>query len=150
MVNPRMVASRRIQFCAGHRVMGHEGKCRRAHGHNYTALVYAERDETTSPLDAIGRVVDFSVLKDKVGGWIEEHWDHKFLCYEADRVMISALDMIDDDFVVCPFNPTAEEMARFLLTVVCPKVLAGTGARAVGIELWETENCKAEAWEPCA
>ena len=53
-----ITCTRRIQFCAGHRVMGHEGKCRNLHGHNYVVFVTAQADE----LDSVGRVIDFSVL----------------------------------------------------------------------------------------
>src|SRR5262249_22784820 len=55
-----ITATRRIQFAAGHRVFGHEGKCRYLHGHNFVALVTAAADD----LDAVGRVIDFGVLKE--------------------------------------------------------------------------------------
>ena len=35
-------------------------------------------------------------------------------------------------------------MARYLLEVVGPEQLAGTGVRLVKVVLWETENCFAE------
>ena len=60
--------TRRIQFCAGHRVLGHENKCANAHGHNYVAYISARSND----LDKVGRVIDFSVLKEKIGGWIDE------------------------------------------------------------------------------
>lgn len=37
-----ITCTRRLQFCAGHRVLGHEGKCARPHGHNYTLFVTAK------------------------------------------------------------------------------------------------------------
>lgn len=76
------ICKRRVQYCAGHRLPGHEGKCRSIHGHNYVAHIYAE-----GKLDAVGRVVDFSVLKERVGGWIEDHWDHGFVRASQDEVM---------------------------------------------------------------
>lgn len=42
-------------------------------------------------------------------------------------------------------NPTAENMAFYLLRTVGPQQLAGTGVRLVRVVLWETENCCAEA-----
>jgi 6-pyruvoyltetrahydropterin/6-carboxytetrahydropterin synthase len=42
-------------------------------------------------------------------------------------------------------NPTAENMARFLLEVVAPIELHGTGVEVVQVTLWETENCYAVA-----
>ena len=44
-----------------------------------------------------------------------------------------------------PYNPTAENMARYLLEVMCPEVLSGTGARATSVRIWETEEAYAEA-----
>ncbi|MCM2282652.1 MAG: 6-carboxytetrahydropterin synthase [Bdellovibrionaceae bacterium] len=140
-----MKIARRIQFCAGHRVFEHEGSCRRPHGHNYVAFFTAESE--SKALDPIGRVIDFSVLKQKLGGWIEQNWDHQFLVYEKDAELLAALRTLPDSrdgLFVCPFNPTAERMAEYLLKVVAPSVLAGSGVRVTQITLWETENCYAE------
>lgn len=140
-----MHAVRRIQFCSGHRVKNHESKCANPHGHNYIALFYARSDRRL--LDEIGRVIDFSVLKEKIGAWIDENWDHRFLCYEKDSELFFALSSIPDTPklpVKLPFNPTAENMANYLLKEVCPSLLSETGVEIFKIELWETENCKVE------
>ena len=135
-----VTCTRRIQFCAGHRVYQHESKCRNVHGHNYVAMITAQAPS----LDALGRVIDFSVLKDRVGGWIDREWDHGFLVYVNDRELVALFsDMPEQKLFVLPYNPTAENMARFLLDKVCPSVLDGTGVDVVEVELWETENCKA-------
>ena len=44
-----ITATRRIQFAAGHRVFGHEGKCRWLHGHNFVAFLTA----AAADLDAV-------------------------------------------------------------------------------------------------
>ena len=86
-----MQAVRRIQFCAGHRVKGHEGKCANVHGHNYVAYFHAESPSNQkNSLDEVGRVIDLSVLKTKIGGWIDENWDHRFLAYSEDDTLIEA------------------------------------------------------------
>jgi 6-pyruvoyltetrahydropterin/6-carboxytetrahydropterin synthase len=133
--------TRRIQFCAGHRVQGHENKCRNLHGHNYVAFFDAEAEE----LDDLGRVVDFSVLKQRLGGWIEEHWDHGFIVGEDDRELRDLLAAAETKVYVLPMNPTAEWMADYLLYDVAPRVLDGTGVRVRRVVLWETENCYATA-----
>jgi 6-pyruvoyltetrahydropterin/6-carboxytetrahydropterin synthase len=46
---------------------------------------------------------------------------------------------------VSPFNPTAENMAEWILKEVAPMVLKGTGVTVYHVELYETENCKADA-----
>jgi 6-pyruvoyltetrahydropterin/6-carboxytetrahydropterin synthase len=135
-----MQCTRRIQFCAGHRVLGHEGKCRNIHGHNYVALITAE-----SELDAIGRVIDFSVLKERVGGWIDQAWDHKFIANSEDGAIIEFLDSAGFPVFILQDNPTAENMAKFLLQECSDTLMAGTGVRVVKVRIWETENCYADA-----
>ena len=133
---------RRIQFCSGHRVMNHESKCRNVHGHNYVAYFHAVAPQ----LDSIGRVIDFSVLKDRLGGWIDKHWDHAFIINELDRELLNALNCVEHEkpLFVAPFNPTAEEMAKHLLYEIAPIELKGTGVTIVKVVLWETENCFVE------
>ncbi len=134
---------RKVHFSSGHRVLGHENQCASPHGHNYYAHITAEAAE----LDALGRVVDFSVLKDKIGGWIQTHWDHAFLVYEKDQEMIEALSKVaaPKKPFICPFNPTAENMALYLLEIVAPDVLGGTNVRVTKVAVHETDNCYAEA-----
>lgn len=137
-----ITCSRKFHFCAGHRVLGHENKCRNAHGHNYVVFVEAGADK----LDPLGRVIDFSVLKDRIGTWLDENWDHGFVVYRQDADMLQALTwLVDTKVAVVPFNPTAENMARYILEFVCPTVLRGTGVSAEKVTVWETENCYATA-----
>jgi 6-pyruvoyltetrahydropterin/6-carboxytetrahydropterin synthase len=46
---------------------------------------------------------------------------------------------------VCDFNPTAENMAEYLLHTVCPGLLTETGVLVTKVVVWETPNCSAEA-----
>lgn len=134
---------RKLHFCAGHRVMNHEGKCSTPHGHNYYAHIYAEADQ----LDQLGRIIDFSVLKEKIGTWIETYWDHNFLVFEQDAELIQALNSVSGKKLpfVCPFNPTAENMAHYLLHTICPQLLQETDVQVSKVVLYETENCYVEA-----
>ena len=138
----RIQAVRRIQFCSGHRVLGHERKCANNHGHNYLAFFHAEADD----LDDVGRVIDFSVLKEKLGGWVDDNWDHGFVYYAEDEELagLYRAQLKNHKHFVLPYNPTAENMARYLLEVVGPEQLKGTGVHLVKVVLWETENCFAE------
>lgn len=122
----------------GHRVYGHEGKCRHLHGHNYRVhFTCVAEDEA---LDEVGRVIDFSQVKAKLCMWIEEHWDHHFLIWEED-LMKSYLLELDPTVVVVPFNPTAENIARHLVEVVGPAQLAGTGIKLSEVMVEETMKC---------
>lgn len=137
----KISVARRIQFCAGHRVVGHEGKCKNIHGHNYVAYIYAEADQ----LDNIGRVIDFSIIKEKVGSWIESNWDHGFIFFikDPDRSVHSICNNKDHKTFMMYSNPTAENMAVHLLSV-CKQLFYKTEVRVTKIKLYETENCFAE------
>lgn len=155
-----VTCTRRIQFCAGHRVLGHENKCAALHGHNYVVYVYAraecpELQEGEFVVDSIGRVIDFSVLKERIGGWIEDNWDHGFILHKEDRGARDALGIMSVHMEQCenrkpqklflmPYNPTAENMARFLVTEIAPRVMGGTNVTIHKCVVHETENCSAE------
>lgn len=140
-----ITCTRRIQFCAGHRVVGHENKCANVHGHNYVVLVTAEAPGPG--LDRIGRVIDFSVLKEKIGGWIDAYWDHTFISSPDESLeLIRSINVVGNKLPYqMPTNPTAENMATHLLLDICPRILEGTGIRITKVRVWETENCYADA-----
>jgi 6-pyruvoyltetrahydropterin/6-carboxytetrahydropterin synthase len=127
-----------VKFCAGHRVYGHESKCAHPHGHNYAADIVATADE----LDDIGRVIDFGVLKERIGGWIDEHWDHAFIYFGGDQDMAGLFRQHPEwrSFSL-PVNPTAENMATYLLAIAEKLMEAGTGITVCAVTLEETENC---------
>lgn len=133
---------RRIKFCAGHRLHRHGGKCEFFHGHNYTADFYVTAAET----DDVGRVIDFADLKRLFKGWLDENWDHGFVFNQSDDNGIRAIKQVEPcKYFVLPNNPTAENMAIYLLNEVCPKLLADTGVRATKVVIWETDESFAEA-----
>jgi len=133
---------RRVKFCAGHRLHRHGGKCEFFHGHNYVADFYV----TAQEVDDVGRVIDFADLKRLFKGWLDEHWDHGFVLNEADENGIRAIRQVEPSkFYLLRANPTAENMASYLLMEVCPQLLAGTGVTATKVVIWETDESFAEA-----
>ncbi len=133
---------KRITFCAGHRLHRHGGKCEFFHGHNYVAEFYVSGSET----DQVGRVIDFAVLKARFKGWIDEHWDHGFLLSQEDENGTAAARLVQPSkYYLLPFNPTAENMARYLLETICPQLLEGTSVRTTKVVIWETPEACAEA-----
>jgi len=139
----RLSLIRRLSFCAGHRLFGHEGRCAFLHGHNYRVEVEVEAQGGGTEVDEIGRVVDFAVIKQRLLGWLDEHWDHACILWEEDAVALAAVRQIEPTkFFRLPWNPTAENMARYLLEVVAPRVLGELGVVARRVTLWETdESC---------
>lgn len=150
-----VTCTRRLQFCAGHRVMGHENKCGHLHGHNYvvhlTAMTAPPAFGGCGRLDSVGRVIDFSVLKYSIEPWIQTHWDHGFILNRYDTAAISLLtdfpasDGSPQKVHTLPYNPTAENIARHLLLVIGPALLEGKGVVLQSVVVEETENCRAEA-----
>lgn len=158
-----ITAERYHDISVGHRVCGHESKCVHLHGHNYRITFTINGD-----LDSLGRVLDFGVIKSHLCDWLENNWDHKFLMWEIDP-MLKLLDMreemeemnkiggtpavmtlaretvtqLADSLIPVPFNPTAENMAEYLLHIIGPQQLEGTGAILVAVRVEETRKCSA-------
>ncbi|MFM8578191.1 MAG: 6-pyruvoyl trahydropterin synthase family protein [Planctomycetaceae bacterium] len=147
----RLSLLRSLRFCAGHRLHGHEGQCAFFHGHNYRVDVEVVARAGADRVDAVGRVVDFSLIKQRLLGWLDEHWDHAFIVHDADRNGLEALANVrPSKYFVLPCNPTAENMARYLLEVVSPFVLGDLGVVARRVAVWETdEACAIATSEAC-
>ena len=137
---------RQLKFCAGHRLYQHESKCAFFHGHNYRVDIEVVGQGGGTEVDAVGRVVDFSQIKQRMLGWLDTHWDHAFIVFEQDENALAAVRMVEPTkYFVLPWNPTAENMARYLLEVVAPEVLGDLGVIAREVRVWETEESCAVA-----
>lgn len=153
---------RKIEFDAGHRVLGHEGKCANLHGHRYVAEVVIEAPS----LDNLGRVVDFGCIKSVIGSWVDKYWDHNTILHPEDPFLLEAPRQSIEDpqhylrrlFGRDPFvmpadlgNPTAENMAEFLaqkgnylLQLYCEGKDISIPICVYKVRIWETPNCYAE------
>lgn len=117
----------------GHRVVGHEGKCRFLHGHTYTVVVKLASDQ----LNHLGMVADFGDVKA-----IIDKWDHKMVLWDEDQI-IQFGDQFGQEtemgIVRVPFNPTAENMAQYLAETM----LHLPGITGAEVEVSETESTTA-------
>lgn len=134
-----LAATRHHDISCAHRIYGHAGRCGSLHGHNYRISFTC----SAGALDALGMVVDFGVIKSRLCGWLEDNWDHKTLLWRED-ILCAALGCIDG-VTICPteFNPTAENMAKFLVETVGPMQLDGSGVVLTSVDVEETRRCRA-------
>lgn len=137
-----LTCTRRIEWDAMHRIPRHESKCRAFHGHRYVAEITCDAPE----LDDRGRVVDFGVIKERVGGWVDQHWDHTAILMRGDPEagpVAEANARQGRPVYWLDLPPTAEVMVA-ALAGVAQDLLADTGVTVVAIRLWETPNGSAE------
>ncbi|MCF0202681.1 MAG: 6-carboxytetrahydropterin synthase [Bacteroidaceae bacterium] len=82
--------SKRMEIAGAHQLkLSYESKCSRIHGHNWIITAYCKSAE----LNEDGMVCDFSHIKSA----IHDYLDHSFLNEKL------------------PFNPTAENIARWIV-----------------------------------
>lgn len=153
------------EICAGHRVVGHESKCRHLHGHNYVFHFHVAPKQQLAGiksdilLDSVGRVIDFSVVKSTLCEWLERNWDHKFLHWEEDPLFTKLRQCVHREIAVgeqepcehtdayfgslvaLPFNPTAENLAAYMVEVIGPRLLDEHGVELVKCTIEETSKC---------
>ena len=101
--------TRELHFCYGHRLLDYDGKCSHLHGHNGVVVLTLEAPN----LDALGMVADFQVLRSSLGQWLDETLDHRMILRQDDPAA-PALLALGEPLRLVPFNPTAENLARFV------------------------------------
>lgn len=126
---------RRLEFDAAHRLVNHEGLCANLHGHRYAAEIECEAE-----LDSLGRVIDFGIIKETIGKFIADSWDHSVLLNNEDEALISLCRENGWRIYVMPVNPTAENIAAELIHVAKNLI----AVRVTRIRVWETPSCYAE------
>ncbi len=136
--NPLITCTRKLEFDAAHRVIGHENKCKYLHGHRYVLEV----EFAAVTLDKLGRVLDFGLIKDKLKQWIDDNWDHNTILSEQDIELGQQISKVTGQRVFyLPYNPTAENMALFLFDRIIPEIFQEFSVEYHKVIIRETPNC---------
>ena len=144
-----MQITTRLEFDAGHRIPCHKSQCRNLHGHRYAIEITLSgdiiRQENASDN---GMVMDFSDVKAIVRRAVVDVWDHAFLVYKNDSVVLDFLKSLPDHkTVIMDSVPTAENMAAEAFRILKSEYqdTYGNHLKLERVRLYETPNSWADA-----
>ena len=136
-----ITCTRKIHFDAAHRIRDHESKCKYLHGHRYVV----EATFTSKALDDKGRVIDFGVIKEVLGAWVDENFDHNAILSKADQELGDLIEsQTQQKIFYLDYHPTAENIGKFLFEDICPVLFKDYEIVCTQIKINETPNCHAQ------
>ena len=139
----KQTITRKGSFDAGHRVMYERVKCFNIHGHLYQYELTFEYDSMKS----IGYAIDFKEIKRIACEFIDEKFDHGFICNPQDTTMLEACNQLNSKVWTMSLdlsnfcNPTAENIAKELFLCVYILMANFKDLTLTNIRLYETPNC---------
>lgn len=135
-----------FKFEAAHRLMSSwSKKCQQIHGHSYKLEVILGSEE----LNEDGMVIDFGQLKELMQKHLEQ-FDHQIVICDKDNKVIKQIGDEDGEelgYLFVPFNPTAENMAKYFYDILQVHFYKNEEIRhiqIVAVRVHETETGYAE------
>lgn len=134
-----MVVTKKIEFCFGHRLPNYPGKCHNLHGHTGVVEVSFSSIDPQAR-NQYGMIVDFFDIRKISQDWINDNWDHGFICNYRDKEMVEFLTQTGSKhFFVTPeslglsipegqdaplatTNPTMENLTQVLAVAINQEV----------------------------
>ena len=145
-----MEITTKLEFDAGHRIPHHKSSCKNLHGHRYAIEVTIKGEVVSDESNSdFGMVMDFKDAKELIKKTIVEEWDHSFIVYKDDTVVLKFLESLDDHkTVVFPLVPTAENMALVAMESLKTSFdnKFGSLIKPFKVRLYETPNNWADAY----
>ena len=144
-----MQITTRLEFDAGHRIPNHKSQCRNLHGHRYVLEITLSGDIITQKeVSEDGMVMDFSDVKKIARESVVDVWDHAFLVFKGDQVVLDFLNsLLNHKTVIFPTVPTAENMAAEAFKILKNQYqdTYGNHLKLERVRLYETPNSWADA-----
>ena len=126
-----------FSVCTAHRLMDHPGACKNLHGHNYNITVYLEAEE----LNTQGMVIDFGNVKQLVGTYINNLYDHKTVLQKTDPLLDVLCPVMGNSLTVMDCAPTAENMAETLYKNITHLLIGPyDSVKVTRVDVEETQN----------
>ena len=139
-----MQITRRLEFDAGHRIPNHNSQCKHLHGHRYAIeITLSGKVITTEGVSEQGMVMDFSDVKNIAKERVVDAWDHAFLVFRGDKVLLDFLNTLPDHkTVVLDVVPTAENLAMVAFNMLDDDFqnTYGNDLKLEKVRLYETPN----------
>lgn len=111
--------TKRIEFDAAHRIIGHSSGCQMVHGHRYAV----ELTFSSANLDEMGMVIDFKEIKSRFKSWIDSNFDHNIILHRDDKALGDLIEGYTGQKVFyLDYNPTSENIAYYLFSTVLKEV----------------------------
>jgi 6-pyruvoyltetrahydropterin/6-carboxytetrahydropterin synthase len=143
-----MLITRRLEFDAGHRIPNHNSQCKHLHGHRYAIEITLSGEVITAEgASDQGMVMDFSDVKRIAMEQLVDAWDHAFLVYRGDRIVLDFLQSLPGHkTVVLDAIPTAENLALIAFERLngAYRDTYGNHLRLERVRIFETPNNWAE------
>ena len=144
-----MQITTRLEFDAGHRIPSHKSQCRNLHGHRYALEITLSGDIISQEnASENGMVMDFSDVKSIAKEAVVNLWDHAFLVYKNDNIILDFLNTLPNHkTVIMDCVPTAENLAAeaFKILKVNYHDTYGNHLKLERVRLFETPNNWADA-----
>ena len=121
-----------------HRLTFHQGPCKNIHGHTYKMRVELEGN-----LDEHGMLLDYYDVESLVQPLLSK-LDHGFICDAQDFLMIDFLKTNDFKYTVMLKYTTAENLAKYFMEELLPKVKEYMNVTCFKIRVHETDDVFAE------